>query len=420
MFTEDCSRKRAEIRLVTVLVMGFAGLVLSQLFYIALANASPGEPQRQLRIPRPKRVVKPEVPAKKPRVDYARFSHSTHVTQENLTCDSCHKFPTKNWKEVRKGDEAFPDVTEYPEHRSCLNCHRKQFFARERPVPRICYNCHFNATPVETSRYPFPSLGEKFLSSAKAMDFVSDFRVFFPHDKHLDVISRNLRLKPDESGFFVRASLGRRFAAPEDSDPKSCAICHQTYQPQGKSDDEFVTKAPKDIGDSFWLKKGSFKTRPTTHAACFTCHNQESELAPLPQDCDACHKFPPPSPPSDFDPLLSKKIGIDDWGALTAWRSRYSSGAFRHEVHADLSCTKCHNPAMNTVDVSTLKVPVGSCGGAEGCHVTATADDGGILNYELDQRKTNERFVCVKCHIVFGSKPSSASHLEAIVKAASK
>jgi hypothetical protein len=195
-------------------------------------------------------------------------------------------------------------VTEYPEHKSCLNCHRQQFFARQRPAPRICSNCHVNATPRETSRHLFPSLGEPFFASAKAVNFSSDFRVHFPHDKHLDVISRNDGQSATDLRF-VRAS----FSSPsrmEDSDPKSCATCHLTHQPQGTSD-EFVTKPPADIGDSFWLKKGTFKTRPVTHATCFSCHNQESELAPLPPDCNACHKLAPLSGPADFEPLLPEK-----------------------------------------------------------------------------------------------------------------
>src|ERR1044071_7483682 len=122
----------------------------------------------------PPRVQRPQTP----RPDYSQFSHSTHVGKEKLACDSCHKFPTKNWKDVRKRDAAFQDVAEFPEHSSCLNCHRQQFFARERPQPRICSNCHVKATPVDTSRYAFPSLGEAFLSTAKAANF-SEFRVFF-------------------------------------------------------------------------------------------------------------------------------------------------------------------------------------------------------------------------------------------------
>ena len=350
----------------------------------------------------------------KPKTDYSQFSHQTHSVAQNLACDSCHEFPSKNWEAVRKAD-AFPDVTEYPDHQSCLNCHRRQFFARERPVPRICQNCHVNATPVETSRYPFPSLGEPFLSSAKAKTFASDFQVHFPHNKHLEVITQN-----ENTGAggvrFTRASFS---AISDDSDPKSCSTCHLTHQPQGKSD-EFVTKPPSDLGDSFWLKKGTFKTRPLTHASCFTCHNPESELAPLPRDCNACHKLESPPGSVDFDPLLAKKIGIYDWYPLTAWRARRSAGAFRHEAH-DMSCTKCHNTAaMDAVDVRPAKVQIGSCGGEEGCHVTATTDDGGILNYEIDQRKADAKFTCVKCHLAFGAKPVPASHTDLTVKAGTK
>jgi hypothetical protein len=150
---------------------------------------------------------RPRTPVR-PQVDYTRFSHLTE--KHRAACKSCHTFPSKNWKEVRKGDDAFPDVTEYPEHQTCLGCHRQQFFARERPVPRICSNCHVKATPVDTARYPFPRPG----------DFVSDFRVVFPREKHTDLD----------------------------------------------------------------------QTQPLNHATCFTCHNQESELPPLPPNCDSCHK----------------------------------------------------------------------------------------------------------------------------------
>src|SRR4026209_1146438 len=109
----------------------------------------------------------------KPRIDYSKFLHRTHVEQQKLACDSCHKFPSRNWKEVRKGEEAFPDVTDFAEHQACLNCHRTQFFAREWPSPAICSNCHVAVTPRNTARYPFPSLGEPFLASKIGQTFVS-------------------------------------------------------------------------------------------------------------------------------------------------------------------------------------------------------------------------------------------------------
>ena len=344
-----------------------------------------------------------------PRIDYSRFSHAT--TQHKNQCDACHKFPSKNWQQVRAKDDAFPDISEFPDHQSCLNCHRAQFFARERPTPRICLNCHVKAIPTDTSRYPFPSLGEAFRASAKGRDFVSDFVVFFPHDKHLDVISRNLMPRSERPLAYVRASFSAR--PTDDSEPKNCAVCHQTYQPQGDSKQEFVTSPPKNHGDAFWLKKGTFKSLPSSHSNCFTCHNQESELAPLPQSCASCHKFASNKPPTDFDRKLANTIGIDEV-VLSLWRRRSSAGAFRHETHADVNCTKCHDTAkMNTVDKTTLNIPVKSCGGAEGCHVTATTDEGGILNYEMDQRKADASFVCSKCHIVFGNQPIPAGHLAA-------
>ena len=229
--------------------LGLVLVVLAVYSFGAASNSSCAvlmgatESRQRVQRPRQRRPARPSA-AKEQKVDYTRFSHQLHVVQQKLTCDSCHTFPSKNWKEVRAGDNAFPDVTEYPDHQSCLNCHREQFFARERPVPRICSNCHLKATPVEFSRYPFPSLGQKFLASAKAADFVSDFQVYFPHDK-LRTSSRKVNRGSDDSEVFVRASFGRRFPRSEDSDPKSCAVCHQTYQPQGKSDESLLPSHQK-------------------------------------------------------------------------------------------------------------------------------------------------------------------------------
>ena len=324
--------------------------------------------------------------ASKTRIDYARFSHLTE--KHKGECSNCHVFPSPNWQTVRK-DEPFPDISEFPNHQSCIGCHRREFFARERPAPRICSNCHVKASPRDTSRFPFPSLGELFLASAKGRDFRSDFTVFFPHDKH---------------------ELG---------DADSCNTCHQTRQPQGDSDQEFVTAPPKDHQDNFWLKKGTFKTFPLTHANCFSCHNQESELAPLPQSCSSCHHPARPNQLVDFDQKLAQTIGFDDPIARASWRKRSSAGTFRHEVHAETECGKCH-VAVRKTGAEVAKVPVRSCGGAEGCHVTATTDDGGVLNYEMDQKKANSQFVCVKCHIVFGSRPVPASHVAALQKSSSQ
>jgi hypothetical protein len=259
-------------------------------------------------------------------------------------------------------------------------------------------------------RFLFPSLGDVSDPSRPRRDSVSEFAVHFPHETHLEVVGRNTRfLEPR----FVTV------AWKSQQPPANCGICHQTYQPQGQSSEEYVTKAPKDLGDAFWLKKGAFMTIPNSHTGCFTCHNAESGIAPVSSDCHTCHKLPSSTVQinSDFDPRMPAMMGIKDRVMLSAWRERISAGAYRHEggAHPDLACTNCHVPArMNTVDVQTLRVPVSSCGGAEGCHATATLDEGGILNYEIDQKKKNASFVCTKCHITFGKQSVPASHVSAI------
>ena len=81
-------------------------------------------------------------------------------------------------------------------------------------------------------------------------------------------------------------------------------------------------------------------------------------------------------------------------------------------MHPDSACTDCHTLAkMNTLDPATLRVPVTAC---NVCHITSTTADGGALNSEVDQRKANPAFQCVKCHVTFGKEAIPAGHLAAV------
>jgi hypothetical protein len=190
--------------------------------------------------------------------------------------------------------------------------------------------------------------------------------------------------------------------------------------PQGTSDDEFLTKPPANIGEDFWVKKGMFKSAPIGHTVCFTCHNPDSGILPVQQSCGTCHRLKPPQLPADFDPKLAASMSIDDKPMMDAWRRRESAGKFSHEffAHVDLSCATCHNVlTMNTADPATRKVSISACAT---CHATATSDDGGAINYEIDQRKASPAFQCVKCHITFGKLPVPETHLKAVSDAAGK
>lgn len=341
------------------------------------------------------------------KVKYSEFPHDTKA--HRLECGTCHKFPSDNWNKVRTGEAAFPDQTDYPKHDSCVKCHKQQFF-KGRP-PAICSICHTNPSPRDSTRHPFPNPREIFDLSPKGKQAESDFVVGFPHDKHIDIVSSH----GSRSSVFINASFvtNIRSAAEE-----SCAVCHKTMKPQGDSNDEYLTKPPADIGDAFWLKKGTFKTQPTGHTTCYTCHSADTGILPAPETCSACHKLKPPQPPSDFDAKLGAKMIVDDKVMTDTWHGRISAGAFRHEfsAHVELSCATCHNVlTIKTEDPATKKVSISACAT---CHVTPTSDDGGALNYEADMRKADAAFQCVKCHITFGKLASPRSHVDALAAAA--
>ena len=338
---------------------------------------------------------------------YSSFPHDTKAHQ--LDCASCHKFPSENWNKVRTGADAFPDVTEYPKHDSCLSCHRQQFF-RGRP-PVICSICHMNPGPRDSARHPFPNPREIFDLSKKGKTAQSDFDISFPHDKHIEIVTA----RANGNSLFRNVAFRAKSLAEE-----SCVVCHKTLQPQGDSSDEYITKPPADLGEGFWLKKGTFKTKPTGHTTCFTCHSTDSGIAPAPTDCATCHKIRRPLPPADFEESIAARMAVSDRVTLDLWRRRDSSGKYQHEfiAHTELSCDSCHNvQTMNTTDVATKRVRLSSCAV---CHVTATAGDGGALNYEADARRANPAFQCTKCHIVFGGKPMPASHAAALAEATGK
>jgi len=341
---------------------------------------------------------------------YSQFDHN--LKAHTLECGTCHKFPSDNWKKVRLEKEAFPDVTEYPKHESCLNCHKQQFFRGA--TPTICSICHTNRFPPrDSTRFPFPNPREIFDTSTRAKAHVSDFAVGFPHDKHIEIVSIDGR----SSENFTNAAFIR--PGPPAGE-ESCSVCHKTFKPQGESDDEYVTKPPAKLGDDFWLKKGTFKTMPIGHTTCFTCHSTDTGILPAPNDCAACHKLKTTALPADFDAKIAASMGVEDKLTLDTWGRRESAGKFRHEwfSHAELSCSTCHDVAkLKTEDPVTRRVTVSACAT---CHATATSDDGGAMNFEVDARKANAGFQCVKCHVTFGKLEIPKSHLDAIAKAGEK
>lgn len=332
---------------------------------------------------------------------YSSFSHAVKAHQ--IACNSCHKFPSENWESVRPADTAFPDITDHPKHDSCINCHRQQFFRGSTPV--ICSICHTNPGPRNSSRHPFPNPREVFDRTSKGKNAESDFRIFFPHIVHVDIVSGI----PGPGPWIRNARFDRSLA-----NEASCSVCHQTLLPQGESAEEYAVTPPPNIGDGYWLKKGTFKSSPIGHTTCFTCHSVDSGMAPAPSDCASCHRLGREAGTPDFDGALAARMETLDRVVRDAWKRRFSAGTFRHEFvsHAELSCSTCHDTtAMVTTDLKTRKVSITAC---NGCHITPTLEDGGALNFEIGERRKDQVFRCIKCHLVYGSRPIPDTHPKAI------
>lgn len=388
------------------------------------AAGASAEPDPQRRTQQRRRPAARATAQRRPRVDYTKFNHRTPKHQQ--ACDSCHTIPTPNWTRVRAGEEAFPDVADYPDHPSCVNCHRNEFFRGARPV--ICTVCHTNVSPRDGTRHPFQNPEEGFTKALKKpRTDGTQFAINFPHDRHQDVMARLPQLRGFEMGVaFVPASFARQ--APQKR-IDSCSICHETYQPQGDSPEAFVVKPPADLpAGSFWLKKGTFKTTPSGHASCFNCHWQEGGERPLSTDCAGCHKLLPagktgvfvPRDHVDADVKTAAAMGVTDQAIVNKWLRR-DSATFNHghSKHEPLGCTACHIniTAINTLDQKTLKVPILTCGGGgTGCHIKATAPKK-ILNIEVDKKTADTAFQCAKCHVNFGKVAKEEipkSHLDAV------
>jgi predicted CxxxxCH...CXXCH cytochrome family protein len=385
------------------------------------------EPQRRTRQTRRRTPSRAQTQT---RTDYTKFSHVT--AQHQKACDSCHKSPTENWAEARASDAAFPDITDYPEHASCLNCHRRQFFNGARPA--ICSVCHTQVSPRAGARFPFENPAELFSKSAKAKTRREDFSIYFPHDKHQDVMALAVppSERPNEFGF-VRATFAPR--AAEERRVDSCTICHQTYQPAGDPPEEYVTKPTAELPsnalglEAFRLKRGMFKTTPHGHDSCFRCHWQDGGESPRSNDCAGCHKLltkPVAAKPTDAtartdaDASNPSAKGIADADVLAHWYERRVA-TFRHEKadHIKVGCTACHISitSADRLTAETDFVPIKTCASSS-CHGSTNKSAGAkkIIFDEVEQKKKDAAYACAKCHINLGKEPTPKSHTDLFAK----
>jgi hypothetical protein len=291
--------------------------------------------------------------------------------RRGLACSSCHKIPTRGSVSVR----GYPDVADYPDHDSCVRCHRQQFFTGARPA--ICTVCHTRVSPRDDARFPFrkPTLARQ-------------FTIEFPHDKHQDVIALDHLPDEDDPGRLqLLRVMHASFVAVPDEKPqqyKNCSICHETDQREPR-------ERRGGWPDAFIPQPATFKTVPRSHASCFDCHWKNQE--PTSNDCAGCHK------------ATATPYNASDW-------PKRISPKFTHEREQHVAeCTVCH---INITRASSLRgltpdVPITSC---KECHLRSTDKDVMTIQKEMERRKADQNFVCAKCHTSeTGRLPAPPSHV---------
>ncbi len=307
------------------------------------------------------------------------FSHST-AAHKKIDCASCHKNPTANWTSAR----GFPDVADYPDHDSCIGCHRNDFFRGNRPA--ICAICHVNVSPRGKARFAFPVKSRS-----------QEFSTVFPHDVHQDIIASNEKKYEQVAvAHFVKA--GFKFIDDEDKKPQfnNCAICHQTPDDLPK----YTTLKPlrtesltNPAAENFIARAEFFKNNPDNHASCFNCHYQGQK--PTRTDCAGCHRLTAPY----FESGIVRRFSLK----------------FNHasENHANKDCTVCHIRITQTSDLRMLTnadVPLLTCSSSS-CHGDELRDEIGKREKSISDKQTI--FHCNYCHTSeIGSFKIPASHLD--------
>jgi len=323
----------------------------------------------------PRRAAGP--PAARPAaIDYSKFSHATKKHQE--ACNTCHKVPTSNWRKV--GD--YPDVADYPDHDSCLSCHRRQFF--KGPKPAICSVCHSKVSPRDEVRFAFRNPARR-----------RQFLIEFPHDKHQDVIAKLFRGSPvEERPRFVHASFALSNFNADDKTKhyNNCEICH------GPRPAPSVAPASGWV-DGFVPDNLTLKAVPASHASCFSCHWKSEQ--PLSDNCAGCHKLPT---------AAAMIPAVDSRPKRISMKFRHDGGGEGDKKNHPAECTVCH---INITKASTLRglepdVPIFPSCADSSCHKNVLTEE--LVKYN----KAPGTFSCVKCHTSdVGSKKPPNSHTQA-------
>lgn len=383
----------------------------------ASSIATGGEPQRRRRTPGTSSGKTPTQPqtTRRPRVDYSRFEHdSDHVkydTARRANCNDCHKL----------NSPLQYDIKDFPDHPSCVGCHRPQFFVGARPV--ICTVCHKVSSPRDERRFPFPKPSE---------DVTREFPGHFPHGLHQNLLAR-ARPTYESTGelSFVRAAFAA--SAADERRQENCALCHAPYDKTKKGEEGFFPGAK--WPDNMLPGVGTFRKipdGPEGHRTCFVCHASSEKgwrsPNPVAEDCAGCHsKTAPVGQTAGPQPVATPSAMTATRPILPPMKFGFTNVLlparkvlnFQHEgggeggSHLE-GCTTCH---INITQEQTLivkpDVPISSCAI---CHVAGGKKSSlkkgtdTTITTEMDAWLSSKK-ACLSCHTMeIGSRPPPCSH----------
>lgn len=336
---------------------------------------------------------------------YNNFVHN--IREHRESCNSCHKTPTgfSSAETLTGEDYKYPDITDYPEHDSCINCHRQQFFRGARPA--ICSICHTKVSPRDKARFTFPRTNQS-----------QEFSIRFPHNVHQDIIA-GLENSPPPRGNGIEAAhfINAKFTLPaiarddkDKTDYNNCTICH--FPAAGKVYNT-VPRRPQLVAletgmvtashrEKITAPVGYFKTLPTGHDSCFNCHYSEQQ--PIRSNCAGCH--------------ISRGTPVAESTVIERFSLKFNHNEIKEggtNPH-DLECVTCHVRITQSAELRTLDpdVPIFTCGGS--CHGAKIKMEISERSDALEEKKKNPQYEvksCSFCHNAYiGSYQVPKSHTE--------
>lgn len=334
--------------------------------------------------------------------NYNNFDHST-AAHRKQSCNECHKLPTGvSSAETADGEKYnYPDITDYPDHDSCLDCHRQQFFKGAKPA--ICSICHTKVSPRDKVRFAFPKANQ-----------AEEFNIRFPHDVHQDIIANLKTPSPRVTNIAAAHFVNARFtfaAGRQDekkTDYNNCTICHapkaaknyivEPRRPQMTMLETGLTAASHT--EKIAASVGYFKDVPNGHNSCFNCHY--SEQKPTHNDCAGCH-IPSRKPTAESSVIERYTLKFN--------HNQIKEGGTNPH---DTECTSCHLRITQSADLRSLSpdVPVFTCGGS--CHGEKIKMEISRREDDLAEKQKNPQYQitsCSYCHTSFiGSFQVPESH----------